>query len=241
MFEREARWLGAALAAYAPEALSPVLNIGSSTGHFRAVVQPWITRDLVAPLEARGIEVIHTDLRRDEGVDIVADLLDDADFARLKALAPKAVLCCNLLEHVTDIDLFARRVTELVPPGGLIFVTGPNSYPHHRDPIDNMFRPTAEEAAARFPGTMLLEGAVIDAGMSYRDHVKARPWILLRHVFRAPFPFFGWTKWKRSMGKLYWLANDYRVFCAVLRKEPAPAALDVTPVPDALGAGARVR
>jgi hypothetical protein len=55
--------------------------------------------------------------------------------------------------------------------------------------------------------------------MSYRDDVHRRPWILLRHVARFPAPFVSWAKWKRSMAKLYWLAAEYRITCAVFEKQ----------------------
>jgi hypothetical protein len=63
----------------------------------------------------------------------------------------------------------------------------------------------------------MLEGEILDVGESYRDQVKQRPWILLRHVFRAPVPFIGMEKWRRSMGKLYWLRHNYKVTAAVFR------------------------
>jgi hypothetical protein len=28
-----------------------------------------------------------------------------------------------------------------------------------------------------------------------------------------------WAKWKRSMAKLYWLAAEYRITCAVFEKQ----------------------
>ena len=37
MFEAEARWIGDRLAAFPTEQLSPLLNIGSSTGAFREI------------------------------------------------------------------------------------------------------------------------------------------------------------------------------------------------------------
>jgi hypothetical protein len=70
----------------------------------------------------------------------------------------------------------------------------------------------------------MVRSEIIDVGESYRGQVKRRPWILLRHVFRFPFPFIGFGGWKRSMRKLYWLFNNYRITGAVF-KVPAAAAL----------------
>jgi hypothetical protein len=218
MFEAEARWLRAALDRYAPERLSPLLNLGSSTAMFREQVQPWTEERLFRPLRARGVQIVHVDRRDEPGIDLHADLTDPADLPRLWALRPRALLCCNLLEHVTEPSRLARHCIDILPKSGLAFVTVPFSYPYHRDPIDTMYRPSPPQLAALFAGARLLDSAIIGAGLSYRDDVRRRPWILLRHVARFPAPFVSWEKWKRSMTKLYWLAAEYRVTCAVFEK-----------------------
>jgi hypothetical protein len=218
VFEAEACWLCRALDGFAPERLTPLLNIGSSSAAFREEAQPWTEDRLFRPLRRRGVDIVHVDMRDVPGVDVRADLTDPADLPRLRALAPKAVLCCNLLEHVTLPDRLAQHCLDLLEGGGLVFVTVPFSYPYHRDPIDTMYRPDPAELAALFGGARLVDGAIIGAGLSYRDDVRARPWILLRQVARFPAPFLSLTKWKRSMAKLYWLAAEYRVTCAVFEK-----------------------
>jgi SAM-dependent methyltransferase len=218
MFEAEARWLAAALDQFAPARLSPLLNLGSSTKAFREQVQPWTEEQLFGPLRARGVEIVHVDMRDEPGVDVRADLTDPADVARLRALEPRAVLCCNLLEHVTEPQRLARHCLDILPPGGLAFVTVPFSYPYHRDPIDTMLRPSPAELRRLFAGGDLIAGEVIAAGASYRDDIRRRPWLLLRHLVRFPAPFVSFVRWKRSMAKLYWLAAEYRVTCAIFEK-----------------------
>jgi hypothetical protein len=218
MFEAEARWLGAALEGFAPERLSPLLNLGSSTSLFREQIQPWTEERLFRPLHARGVEIVHIDQRAEPGVDLSADLTDPAELPRLRALGARALLCCNLLEHVTQRARLARHCLDIVPKGGLLFVSVPFSYPYHRDPIDTMYRPTPGELSALFGGAELVAGDIIGAGCSYRDEVRRRPWILLRHLVRLPAPFVSFERWKRSMAKLYWLAAEYRITCAVFEK-----------------------
>jgi hypothetical protein len=114
----------------------------------------------------------------------------------------------------------------LVRPGGIIVVTVPRSYPHHADPIDTLYRPTPEEAAALFPHSSLVAAEIIDVGLSYRDEVRRRPWLLLRHLLRLPAPFLGLAKWRNSMVKPYWLFHNYRVSAAVLRRDEEPPVSD---------------
>ena len=221
MFEAEANWLEKLLRERDSEELSPLLNIGSSTRAFREVEQPWTEQRLFAPLKARGVRLIHLDAREGEGIDIKADILDEADLPRIRAFGPKSILCCNILEHVRDPKALARRCIEIVGPDGFIFVTVPFSYPHHRDPIDTMFRPSPEALASLFWPAHMIRGEIIDVGESYRGQVRRRPWILLRPILRFPFPFIDFEGWKRSMRKLYWLFDNYRITGALFHVPPA--------------------
>jgi len=218
MFEAEARWLHCALDAFPPGRLSPLLNLGSSSTEVREGVQPWIEDQVFFPLRTRNVEVVHVDMRALPGVDVRADLTNPDDVRRLCALQPRAVLCCNLLEHVIEPDRLARHCLDLVPANGLLFVSVPLSYPYHGDPIDTMYRPNPAVLAQLFGGARLLDSTILGTGVSYRDAVRERPWILLRHLWRLPVPFLSFAKWKRSMARLYWLAAEYRITCAVFEK-----------------------
>src|ERR1700709_1151877 len=100
MFVAEAMWLERQLRAYAPDEISPLLNIGSSTSTFRETEQPWTEQHLFAPLRARGVRVIHLDNREGPGIDIRADILEPAGVSTVRALNVRSILCCNILEHV---------------------------------------------------------------------------------------------------------------------------------------------
>ena len=220
MFDREARWVGEKLAAYPAEQISPLLNIGSSTQEFRESAQPWTVRHIFGPLAERGVETVHVDARDGAGIDIHADLLNEADFTRVKSRRYKALLCCNILEHVDDPAEFAQRCEALTAPGGVLVITVPRSYPHHADPIDTLYRPSPDEAAMLFRRCSVVAAEILDVGESYRQEVRRRPWILLRHLLRLPVPFLGLEKWRRSMQKPYWLFHNYQVSAALLRREP---------------------
>jgi hypothetical protein len=218
MFEAEACWLRRALEAFPPERLSPLLNLGSSSAMVRKAIQPWIDAEVFCPLRSRGVETVHVDMRELPGVDVRADLTDASDVERLTVLQPNALLCCNLLEHVLEPKQLARHCLDLLPRGGLVFVTVPFSYPYHRDPIDTLYRPSPAELSELFGSARMLDGTILGAGVSYRDAVRERPWILLRHVWRFPVPFLSFERWKRSMARLYWLVAEYRITCAVFEK-----------------------
>jgi SAM-dependent methyltransferase len=218
MMKCDAVWLGEALSRLPPDEISPALNLGSSTKKFREVDQPYVHELVFAPLAARGVRVIHADLKAADGVDIAGDIFNDDDLARLCATRPKAVICTHMYEHVVDRDELTRRILAMVPPGGLFFITVPSSFHEHNDPIDTMFRPSPDELAALFQGHEILEKREL-IGDTYWSYVRKRPVTLFfRHFLRFWFPFLGWRQWKRSMRKLYWLFNHYKVSAIVGRK-----------------------
>jgi Methyltransferase domain len=148
----------------------------------------------------------------------VGDIFNDADFARIKSSNPRAIICTHMFEHVRDLQELARRLLALLPDRGLFFVTVPSSYHEHNDPIDTMYRPKPEELALLFAGQEIIERREL-IGDNYWSHVRSRPFtIFFRHFFRFFVPFLGWKAWKRSMRKLYWLANNYKVSALLGRK-----------------------
>jgi hypothetical protein len=218
MMRCDAEWLGRTLAGLSTEELSPILNLGASTRHFREVEQPYIAELVFRPLEARGVKIVHSDLKVAEGVDVAGDVFDDADFAKLRAVAPRSVICTHMFEHVLDRQDLARRLLALLPERGLFFVTVPSSYHEHHDPIDTLFRPTPNELAALFAGQQILEKTEL-VGETYWGHIARRPVTLFfRHFIRFFVPFLGLKAWKRSMRKLYWLFHPYKVAAVIGRK-----------------------
>lgn len=218
MMRCDADWLSGTLARFGPEELSPIINLGSSTRHFRQVEQPYIDALVFGPLKARGVTVVHSDLKAGDGVDISGDIFDDATLQSLRAVRPRAVICTHMFEHVRDRDELRRRLLDLLPPGGLFFITVPSSYHEHNDPIDTMYRPSPAELAAAFPHQQILKQREL-VGHTYWVSVRQRPVTLfMRHFTRFFVPFLDWHAWKRSMVKLYWLFHPYKVAAIAGRK-----------------------
>jgi hypothetical protein len=218
MMRCDAEWLAGVLARLDDEELSPVLNLGASSRRFREVEQPYIDALVFAPLAARGVRVVHADIKAAEGVDIVGDIFSDADLTQLKEVQPRAVICTHMFEHVRDRDELSRRLIALLPPRGLFIVIVPWSYHEHHDPIDTMFRPSPDELAALFAGQEIIEKTEL-TGDTYWPAFRQRPVTLFfRHFSRFFLPFLGWTAWQRSMRKLYWLAHPYKVSAILGRK-----------------------
>ena len=224
MFDREAARLREIL--LGQRAVSPLLNLGSSTRLFREVTKPHIQEELFGPLEAAGVQVFHSDLKQDEGVDLTGDILDPVVRADLKARGFKCVLCANMLEHVRDPQAVAAACEEIVGAGGLVLATVPSSHPFHADPIDNGFRPTPAALAAMFRSSEpLLTDEV--AGRSYREDMKEKGlsfWMEAALTLRAALILPLRPKSFRARAhRWFWYFRPHRVAIALVRVRESPS------------------
>ena len=217
MFEAEAKRLCEILLERGD--ISPLLNLGSSTGEFRASVKPHIEARRFAPLRAAGVEIVHCDAKVGEGVDVVGDILDPALVERLSAKGFRCVLAANLLEHVRDRVAVIAACEEIAGPGGLILATVPSSAPYHADPIDTLWRPSPEALAQSFSRSTMLSAEEV-LGPTYAERIAAEgssPWrefgrtlLFTAIVFARPRSARArWSRWR-------WYRRPQRVAIAFL-------------------------
>jgi hypothetical protein len=218
MLVKEAEWIAGELGRIASEDLFPLLNVGSSTMEFRTRTQPHIESLVFGPLERRGGQVWHSDIKASPGIDIVGDLSEPDIVSRVRELEIRSALVSNVLEHVRDRQGLARAVTALVPDGGYIIVTGPHRFPYHPDPIDNGFRPGPEELRPLFPGTTVVAKATIDAGNWRQWDPRERARSRGRTVTRALVPFYRPRGWLDAARNVPYLIRHVSAFGVVLRK-----------------------
>jgi SAM-dependent methyltransferase len=224
MFDREAARLREIL--LGQRAVSPLLNLGSSTRAFRETAKPHIHDELFAPLAAAGVRVFHSDLKHADGVDLAGDILDPAVRADLRAQKFKCLLCSNLLEHVRDRAAVAAACEEIVGPGGLILATVPSSYPYHADPIDTGFRPAPAALAAAFAGSETLLAEELTC-RTYREDMKTRGSSLGREIaltLGLASIFFARPKsFAARAHRWLWYARPYRVSIALVQVRESPS------------------
>lgn len=142
VFIEEAEWIERALGKIAISDATRVLDVGSSDLHFRTVLQPHISQQIHEPLIEKGAHIRFLDIKEHEGVDIVLDLADADLPASAFASTYDLILCCNILEHVLDRDIFIRNLLRFTHDGAHLLLTVPRVYFKHNDPIDTMYRPT---------------------------------------------------------------------------------------------------
>jgi len=228
MFEAEAIRLRDVLLAQGE--ISPLLNLGSSTRTFREEDKPHIERELFAPLRAAGVEIVHSDLKQAEGVDLAGNILDPAIRAALKGRGFRTLLIANMLEHVADRDAVTAACEEIVGPGGLILATVPSSFPYHADPIDTGYRPRPAELAAAFRGSAPVLAEEM-TGRTWKAEIAARGSSVWRELGRTlGFGLISFARPKSFRARLSrwrWYRRPYAVSLALVRvRAPAPSARD---------------
>lgn len=152
MFAEESEWIRDAISRLDSSKIKEVGNVGSSSLDFRTKIQPHIHNNIIAPMEKNGANVIHIDLKEEQGVDEIGDITS-LSFGEKFSNQFDLVLCTNLLEHVVDINLVVQNLIKAVKNNRYILITVPYKYRLHFDPIDNGFRPTPNEIANLFDGT----------------------------------------------------------------------------------------
>ena len=204
--------------------IKSVIEPGSSDRAFREKSQPHILRNIHDPLQEKGVRVVTTDLKRGEDIDVSGDIFDPATQAKLKSMRPDVILCCNILEHVSDPRTFAAACNEILPNGKFIIVTVPFSYPYHLDPIDTMLRPNPAQIAELFPNYRLVRGEIIKTGnylSDMRRHKDSVQRSLLRTIVRSVWPRLGIEQCKARWHRWLWFRKSFENSVVLLQKEGA--------------------
>ena len=175
-------------AAWTREALAGIelpgaraLDIGSSTLHYRTVEQPHIEQEVLAPLRARGVELVHLDAKAAPGVDIECDL-DQADAATAERLGEHALVLVNgVLMALRAPDRAVDLAVRTLAPDGYLVAQHPETARRSFDPVDNMLRTTPDELADMFERRGLervrAESVRIDDPRYYRGLISRPSWI----------------------------------------------------------------
>jgi hypothetical protein len=218
MLPEEAAWLGERLPPGPDHGV--VLNIGSSTLHYRTTMQPDIDRKIFGPLAERGFKVIHVDRKADLGVDLVGDLEDPGFVNELKALRPALLFCNNLLMHLRPGGLSGviGAISNIVPTGSLLFVSSSAIYPHTSDPYDNGLRTNDRELAGLFPAFSVVESATVAGESTFFDNLARDKALAAKVALRALLPFYKPRNWLELMRYLPKIRAPYAAACAILRK-----------------------
>jgi len=120
-----------------------ILNICSSDETFWKVKQPFIWKKVMQPLLERNNSIINLDMKKSNGVDIIADC---TDMQCIKDDSYDIALFTSGVEHIVEVDKALLEIRRILKPGGFMICSAPGIYPEHHDPIDTMLRlPSLED------------------------------------------------------------------------------------------------
>lgn len=204
MFREEAIWVHNVLIEL-PLSGGKVANLGSSTSEFRKKIQPHINDEIIAPLEAKGAQIVNIDIKKDEGVDIEADL-SAINFSEFVNQSFDLIICTNMLEHVVDISLVIDNILKIASPNAYILLTVPKKYPLHFDPIDNGFRPNPAQLAELFLNKTKYQ--ILDSRIISIKDTKYYPFK------KSSFPLWGYR-----LRLKFWMRYYYEVTGLLLKRE----------------------
>ena len=216
MHVETAAWTRAALAEIEFAPGSRALDVGSSTLHYRTVEQPHIEQQVMAPLRARGVGIVHLDAKPAPGVDVVCDL-DMADAGLAARLGEHAlVLVCAVLQTLRDPGRAADLGAGALAPGGHLVSHHPETARRSFDPVDYRLRMSPDELAGMFERRGLervrADSVRIDDPRYYRGFVSRPSWTPLRGRVWLPLP--GATEQVRlRISALRWKQS-----CVVMRR-----------------------
>jgi SAM-dependent methyltransferase len=216
MHVETAAWTRAVLAELPLSAGSRALDIGSSTLRYRTVEQPHIEEQVLAPLRARGVDIVHLDANEAPGVDVVCDL-DESDERLADRLGEHAlVMVASVLQYLRKPARAANLAVGVLAPGGYLVAHHPASARRTQDPDDRMLRMSPEELAGVFERRGLervrAESVRID-DQRYYHGLRSRPsWVPVLGRFWLPLP--GVT----DRARLRIPAMRWRQSCVVMRR-----------------------
>lgn len=177
--------------------------------------------DIFQALSKRSVDVVHCDMKMEDGIDIAGDMFD-SDFQRqLAGHNFKCVLLTNLLEHIHSQHRreVCYTLSAIMDKESLLIITVPFSYPYHPDPIDTLFRPSPTEVAQVFPNFSSVSSAIITSNTYLHDLRTMPTHKAIKSILRLFAPFFRFDHWLGCMHNLFWLYRPYSVSCVVLERK----------------------
>jgi hypothetical protein len=138
----------------------------------------------------------------------------------------QAIVCASLLEYLPNRQKVCKLLSEMLPIGGLLFVSSPYRYPQLQS-YDPKFRPTPNELSELFPHTLVTSAAILHCRVSLHDRRQQLNYYIpkpmnqrLKWVFRMLLPFYKPQQWRDNVEGLLWIFRTYKISCLMLVKQP---------------------
>ena len=222
MLAEESIWISKKIKEILPERPFPVLNIGSSTLKYRTVTQSFIQKNIFSLFDDEKNQVIHLDMKEDEGIDMVGDLYDEQFRNKIKNLKPKLILCNNILMYLNNKTRkeLADILYEILDTNGYLIITNSHVFPPAHDPVESYYRASPKKMYKElFHSFKVLDSQITQTHFSFYKDLKSKPKVVLIKIIRIFLPFYNTKEWWFLMK--YYVINlkkNYSATCLFLQK-----------------------
>lgn len=227
MLKNESLWIKKFVPSIIAEDAFPVLNVGSSTSHYRKIAQPHVQENIFSQFTDEKSQVIHLDMKTDEGVDLIGNLYDPQFLHKIKKLKIKTIFCNNILMYLDEES--RRKLAEIfyniIPEGGYLLISNSHIFPAAPDPKEEYYRDGAMDMYKNlFSKFKLIASEDVEDGLTLFNDLKQKPKFLLLKLFIAFFLITARTyktkDWK-FMKDFYTknLHKNYSAACLFLQKK----------------------
>ena len=198
-----------------------VVDVGSSVDSVLNRPGTFVAANEIRRVAAKeNVNWLRCDIKNGQGIDIVGDFYHESVVQQVRVRQPLAVLCANVLEHVSDVQGFADNLQRSIASGSFLVISVPKSYPFHNDPIDNLFRPDPDELGELFSSCDLVEQWTCSSGSFGNEVLNGTRGIKsliseMLNIIRI-IRLKGWRFLK--MSRFFWLLRNYEVTIVLLRK-----------------------
>ena len=198
MLVEESIWIAEKIKEILPEEPFPVLNIGSSTLVYRTKKQPFIQNNIFNLFSDEKKQVIHLDMKEDEGIDLVGDLSDENFRHEVKKLKPKLILCNNILMYLNKNTRKKLSYTlyEVLDKNDYLIITNSLVFPPSPDPVEAYHRATPEKMyKSLFANFYLIDQNIAKTEYSFYKFLQSKPKVILIKLLRFFMPWYKSKEW----------------------------------------------
>lgn len=222
MLIEESIWISKKIKEILPENPFPVLNIGSSTLRYRTVTQSFIQKNIFSLFDDEKKQVIHLDMKEDEGIDMVGDLYDEQFRNMIKNLKPKLILCNNILMYLNEKTRkeLSHILDEILDTNGYLIITNSHVFPPAHDPVESYYRASPKKMHSElFDSFMIIDAQIVQTYFSFYNYLKLNPKVIPVKIIRLLLPFYKSKDWWFMVKYyLFFLKKNYSASCLFLKK-----------------------
>lgn len=223
MLYTESVWIGEKIKQIVAESAYPILNVGSSTKQYRTQRQAFIQDNIFSQIPDEKKNVVHLDMKKADGVDVVGDLYDEFFLQELKKYKFKVIMFNNVLMYLEEKQ--RKRISQILEnileKDGYLIITNSLIFPPAHDPVEAYYRANPQDMYQQlFQNFKIIDQSTPSVPYNFCKYLKQNPKVIPVKIARLLMPFYKYREWKFMLN--YYLNSfnkDYSATCLFLQKK----------------------